>query len=195
MDPSMIAEGVKLILRGLGCDPSDPHLLRTPERVAKAWVYELASGMDSPPPEVTMFPTVGDSQMIILHDIPVRSVCAHHLLPFLGTAVVGYIPGRKEVCGVSKLSRVVDYFARRPQVQENLTNQIADFLFEKVRRFGADVRGPDEPGGVGVFIRANHMCMELRGVEHSGNMTTSAIRGSFNEAEIRAEFMSLALRK
>lgn len=192
---ALISEGVKSLLLGLGLDLNDPHLQDTPLRVAKTWRYELCRGLITAP-KITMFPAEGQSQMVILHDIPVRSVCAHHLLPFIGTAVVGYIPGGDKIFGLSKLSRIVDSFARRPQVQERLTNEIADYVFEKIRGHDAmiDADHP-ESGGVGVFLRCNHMCMELRGVEHPGNMTTSAIRGVFNDPEVREEFMRLALAR
>lgn len=187
-----VAKGVQMMLEGLGLDLDTPHLTATPERVARAWVRELAPGVNAPPPVVTMFPHEGSSQMVILHDIPVRSICAHHLLPFLGTAVVGYIPGRGQIFGISKLSRIVDYFARRPQVQEDLTNQVASFIWSLVRNNEEGNAGAT--GGVGVFLRCNHMCMELRGVEHPGNMTTSALRGVFEESAVREEFMRLALK-
>jgi GTP cyclohydrolase I len=187
---SKVQQGFRFILEGLGVDMEDPHLQRTPERAAKAWVGELCAAYSSDPPQITMFPHEGRSEMIVLEPIPVFSVCAHHLLPFVGTAVVGYIPGRGEICGVSKLSRLVRYYAAQLQVQERLTNQVADALWDKVGReqeFNQPLRG-----GVGVVIRASHHCMLLRGVRHASTTTTSALRGRFavNDAT-RAEFLSL----
>ena len=116
-----------------------------------------------------------------MQQIPVKSICAHHLLPILGVATVAYVPNG-QLCGLSKLSRVVDHFARRPQVQERLTSQIADFLQVQL-----------QPMGVAVLVKATHMCMELRGVNHVGLMTTSTLRGVFREdATLREEFMQLA---
>ena len=123
----------------------------------------------------------GEHIFLVLQHIPVKSVCAHHLLPFIGEATVAYTPD-KMLCGISKLSRIVDYFARRPQVQEELTGDIANFLCDNL-----------DPQGVGVIIKATHMCMAMRGVSHDGVMTTSTLKGSFlNESNVRAEFMALA---
>ena len=122
-----------------------------------------------------------EPSMVVLQHIPVKSVCAHHLLPFIGEATVAYIPD-KVLCGISKLSRIVDYFARRPQVQEELTSDIANFLCENLN-----------PHGVGVIIKATHLCMAMRGVSHDGVMITSTLKGCFlKESNVRAEFMLLA---
>jgi GTP cyclohydrolase I len=119
------------------------------------------------------------------------SVCAHHLLPFIGEATIAYIPGIKRIIGISKLSRIADYWSRRPQVQEELTAQIADHVAELVMTKANMVAGANV-GGVGVVIRARHMCMELRGVGHTGDMITSAVRGVFlTKPEARAEFLQL----
>ena len=119
--------------------------------------------------------------MVVLQHIPVKSVCSHHLLPFVGEAAVAYIPDER-LCGISKLSRIVDYFSRRPQMQEELTSDIVNFLFEQL-----------SPQGAGVIIKATHMCMVMRGVGHDGVMTTSSLKGSFlSKATVRAEFMALA---
>lgn len=184
-DPAFrqVEAGFRLILDGLGVDLHSAHFKETPRRAARAWIGELCSGLSTAPPRVTTFPQEGLSQMILLRNIPVKSLCAHHLLPFIGAAHVAYIPGHGEVMGLSKLSRIVNYFSRRPQVQENLTNDIANFISDLVTHGSL--------GGVGVVIRANHMCMELRGVQHSGDMVTSALRGVFEEPEVRAEFLNL----
>jgi len=179
--------GFRYILEGLGLDPTMPHLKDTPRRAAHAWFYELCQGMTIPPPEITTFDSEAD-EMIMLQHIPIRSICAHHLLPFVGNATVAYIPGKKQIIGLSKLSRICNYWARRPQVQEDLTTQIADTVADLV--MGKSKLGHMQ-GGVGVIIRARHMCMELRGVEHTGDMVTSALRGVFLSGDARIEFLRL----
>jgi GTP cyclohydrolase I len=180
----LVEAGFRILMEGLGMEQS-AHTARTAERAARAWWDELCRGLTQPPPVVTTFPSE-DTSMVLLRQIPVRSVCAHHLLPFVGTAVVAYIPGSKQILGLSKLSRLVDYYARQPQVQERLTAQVADAVAAHVLGAGG------QKGGVGVFIRANHMCMQLRGVKHDGDMMTSALRGVFRRPEVRAEFLQLA---
>ena len=173
----------ELLIEGLGLDSSDSHLQDTPRRAAEAWAKELCAGLNGPQFRLTTFPveSEADSSMVALQQIPVKSICAHHLLPILGWATVAYVPNG-QLCGLSKLSRVVDHFARRPQVQERLTNQIADFLQTGLH-----------PQGVAVQVKASHMCMELRGVNHTGLMTTSTLRGVFREdTTLREEFMQLA---
>jgi GTP cyclohydrolase I len=173
----------ELLIEGLGLDRSDSHLQDTPRRAAEAWAKELCAGLNGPQFRLTTFPveSEADSSMVALQQIPVKSICAHHLLPILGWATVAYVPNG-QLCGLSKLSRVVDHFARRPQVQERLTNQIADFLQTGLH-----------PQGVAVQVKASHMCMELRGVNHTGLMTTSTLRGVFREdTTLREEFMQLA---
>lgn len=189
-DPQLqkVQAGFTLVLEGLGLSTDDPHLSRTAERAAKAWFLELCSGLTQPPPAITSFPS-DSTEMVVLRNIPVRSVCAHHLLPFTGMAAVAYVPNGGRILGLSKLSRLVDYWARRPQVQEELTRQVADALM------GLVVDPEQEGGGVGVCIRANHTCMELRGVKHPGDMVTSALRGVFARPEVRAEFLRLATLK
>lgn len=191
-----MALGFKMILEGLGIDLDDPHFRETPRRAARAWYDELCAGLTQSPPPITLFPTKAD-EMIVLQDIPVRSMCAHHLLPFVGAATVAYVPGREKLLGISKLSRIVNHLSRRPQVQEELTSQIADFIAtrvvsqtEETNHHGTKI---EYSGGVGVMIRANHMCMALRGVNHDGNLVTSALRGVFlTKPEARAEFLELA---
>ena len=185
-----LEKGFTLILEGLGLNPENSdHLKGTPERAAKAWWEELCSGLTSPPPKITTFRSELD-QMVLLRGIPVKSLCAHHLLPFIGTAAVAYTPGTGRILGLSKLSRIVDHWARRPQVQEELTEQIANAVAKHVIPTN---RAEESEGGVGVVIRANHMCMELRGVKHRGDMVTSAVRGLFKaDAKARAEFLDLA---
>ncbi len=183
MDKGKVLQGMQMLLEGLGVDMDDNHFKKTPERAAKSWVEEICSGLGEKKFRLTTFP-IGDNfepSMIVLQHIPVKSVCAHHLLPFIGEATVAYIPN-KTLCGISKLSRIVDYFSRRPQVQEELTNDIVNYLCENL-----------DPQGAGVIIKATHMCMAMRGVSHDGVMTTSTLKGSFlNESNVRAEFMALA---
>ena len=183
MDKNKVLLGMQMLLEGLGVDMKNKHFEKTPERAAKSWMEEICSGLGDKKFRLTTFP-IGENyepSMVVLQHIPVKSVCAHHLLPFIGEATVAYIP-KEMLCGLSKLSRIVNYFARRPQVQEELTSDIANFLCENL-----------EPQGVGVIIKATHLCMAMRGVSHDGVMTTSTLKGSFlNESNVRAEFMALA---
>ncbi len=167
------------LLRALGRDPDSPHLTETPRRVAGSFA-EMLTG---PQFELTTFPNAeGYSELVMARDIPVQSLCEHHLLPFTGVAHVGYLPGDR-ILGLSKLARVLEMFARDLQVQERLTRQVADWLQEHVA-----------PRGVGVVIEAEHLCMSLRGVRAGGSRTTtSALLGLLREdPRTRAEFLSLA---
>lgn len=183
MDRDKISEGVRLILEGIGEDPDREGLLDTPRRVA-AMYAEIFAGLEQDAAEhfaVTF--NEGHQEMVLVRDIPLYSVCEHHLVPFMGRAHVAYIPGKHgRICGLSKLARVVDVFAKRPQVQERLTSQVADTIVEYL-----------DPAGVIVVIQAEHLCMSMRGVQKSGAITTtSAVRGLFERnAATRAEAMSL----
>jgi GTP cyclohydrolase I len=183
MDRDKIIEGVRLILEGIGEDTSREGLLETPRRVAEMY-EEIFAGLDQDPGRpLSLTFDEGHQEMVLVRDIPLYSVCEHHLLPFVGKAHVAYIPGVEgRLCGLSKLARVVDIFAKRPQVQERLTSQIADTILEHL-----------EPQGVMVVIEAEHLCMSMRGVEKPGAITTtSAVRGIFRRnAATRAEAMSL----
>lgn len=185
MDRDKIVDGVRLILEGIGEDPTREGLLDTPERVA-AMYSEIFSGLSEDASEhfcVTF--EEGHREMVLVRDIPVYSVCEHHLLPFLGRAHVAYIPGPSgRICGLSKLARVVDTFAKRPQVQERMTSQIADTIVEHLA-----------PTGVMVVIEAEHLCMSMRGVRKPGAITTtSAVRGSFERSsKTRGEAMALMM--
>lgn len=181
-DYQRVERGFQEVLEGLGV-AGGPHTHDTARRAAKAWWGDLCAGLTGEPPKITTFPSTVD-QMIMLRDIPIHSMCAHHLLPFNGKAVVAYVPGGKEILGLSKLSRLADYWARRPQVQEELTDQIADAIAAHV------IVG--KKGGVGVLIQASHMCMNMRGVKHQGDMITSTLRGVFLKPEVRSEFLRLA---
>lgn len=183
MDREKMEQGVRLILEGMGEDPCREGLLDTPRRVADMYA-EIFAGLGQDPAEhfcVTF--NEGHQEMVLVRDIPLYSVCEHHLVPFLGRAHVAYIPGKHgRICGLSKLARVVDVFAKRPQVQERLTSQIADTIVEHL-----------DPAGVIVVIEAEHLCMSMRGVQKPGSETvTSAVRGIFERnAPTRAEAMSL----
>ena len=172
---------------GVGEDPSHESLKDTPRRVAEMYA-ELFSGLDvDPKAELTVDFEVGHHEMVILRDIPFYSMCEHHLLPFYGVAHLGYIPGADgRVVGISKLARVVETFARRPQIQERMTQQIADTIFEAI-----------QPDGVAVVIQAEHLCMVMRGIKKPGsNVITSAVRGTFrSKATTRSEFFSLVQGK
>ena len=179
--PSLV-ENVRGILLGVGEDPHREGLLKTPERVEKAMRF-LTRGYDQDPDQLlnqALF-TVEYNEMVTIRDIDVFSLCEHHLLPFYGKAHVAYIPNGK-VVGLSKIPRLVDMFARRLQVQERLTVQIAEMLEKKL-----------EPQGVGVVIEARHFCMMMRGVEKQNSLAvTSCMKGAFRDnLETRQEFLSL----
>lgn len=183
MDRDKIAEGVRLILSGIGEDLDREGLVDTPRRVADMY-EEIFSGVEADPAEHFSVTFSEDHQeMVLVRDIPLYSVCEHHLVPFLGVAHVAYIPGKHgRICGLSKIARVIDVFAKRPQVQERMTSQIADTLVEHL-----------DPAGVLVVIEAEHLCMSMRGVQKPGHTTTtSAVRGIFERnPATRAEAMSL----
>lgn len=179
-----IENNVVRILEYVGEDSAREGLLETPRRVAKAWSHWCKGYSEDPSDVLKCFKdgAEGSNQMVIVKDIPIYSKCEHHLADIFGTATIAYIPDGK-IVGLSKLSRLADIFARRLQVQERLTNQIASALDEHL-----------EPHGVGVMIKARHMCMESRGICQQGHYTvTTALRGALlNEPETRAEFMALA---
>ena len=169
---------VRDLLVALGHDPSSPHLVDTPRRVAEAFTDMLTPREF----DLTTFPNdEGYDELVLARDIPVQSLCEHHMLPFTGVAHVGYLPGAR-ILGLSKLARVVELFARDLQVQERLTVQVADWLQEHLA-----------PKGVGVVIEAEHMCMSMRGVQATGSRTiTSAVHGALREdARSRQEFFAL----
>jgi GTP cyclohydrolase I len=174
-------DAVRQILAEIGEDPARPGLEGTPARVHRMYA-ELTSGYSIDPVELlngAIF-DVDYSEMVVVKDIPFHSLCEHHLLPFVGTAAVAYIPDG-QVIGLSKIPRIVDMYARRLQVQERLTQQVADFLMEQLA-----------PKGVGVVVEANHLCAAMRGVRKPGMvMTTSAVLGLFRRSDkTRAEFFS-----
>ena len=182
MNKKRVQELVRELLLELGEDPEREGLLRTPLRVAESYEF-LTSGYRADPKELineAVFAHDAD-QMIIARDIGVFSLCEHHMLPFFGRCHVGYIPSGK-VLGVSKIARLVDMYARRLQIQERLTEQIAHAIEDAV-----------QPRGVGVMIEARHLCMTMRGVEQTNSlMVTSSVLGTFRSSEVtRAEFMAL----
>ncbi len=187
VDIPKIEAAVHSIIEAIGDDPRREGLQGTPQRIAEMYA-EVFSGLDmNARAELTVGFEVGHREMVILKDIPFHSMCEHHLLPFYGVAHVGYIPNKDgRVVGVSKLARVVEIFAKRPQLQERMTSQIADAILEAV-----------QPDGVAVIIQAEHLCMTMRGIKKPGsNVITSATRGLFRtRAATRAEFLSLVQGK
>ena len=183
VDVDRIARAVREILEAVGEDPDRDGLLRTPARVAEMYA-EVFSGLhEDPAAHLKVTFEANHDEMVMVKDIPIYSLCEHHLVPFHGHAHVAYIPGKDgRITGLSKLARLCDGFARRPQVQERLTTQVADALVDAL-----------EPRGVLVVMEAEHLCMGMRGVRKPGSITvTSAVRGIFKEnASTRAEAMGL----
>lgn len=170
MDQEKIKQGVSLILEGIGEDPNREGLLETPDRIARMCEEVFGGLTQSAEPHLTKKFSASGDNIVVEKDITFYSVCEHHLLPFYGKAHVAYIPNGK-VAGLSKLARTVEVYARRPQIQENLTSQIADALEKYL-----------EPKGVMVMIEAEHMCMTMRGVQKPGTKTTTVVsRGAFAE--------------
>jgi GTP cyclohydrolase I len=182
-DLPRIERAVSEILLAIGEDPERDGLRDTPARVARAYAEQFAGLRQRPQDVLTTVFDADHDEIIIVRDIELYSTCEHHLVPFIGTAHIGYIPNQKgQITGLSKLARLVDLYARRPQVQERMTSQIADALVETL-----------EPRGVVVVIEAEHLCMTMRGVRKPGARTvTSAVRGAFRDSNVtRAEAMSL----
>ena len=183
-DQSKVAAGVRLILEGIGEDPDRPGIEGTPRRVALMY-EEICAGLHNDPRQfLHVIPAETHDEMVIVKDIPLYSICEHHLLPFVGVAHIAYIPKDGRIVGLSKLARVADLMARKPQIQERLATEIADLLDEMLR-----------PTGVMVVIEAEHMCIEMRGIKKPGaKAVTSALRGGFlKDQRTRAEAMSLIL--
>ena len=182
MDKPRIEAAVREILIAIGEDPDREGLVETPNRVARMY-EEIFSGLEEDPEKhLKIFTEEDNDEMVVVRDIPLYSMCEHHLIPFIGKAHIAYIPGEGRVIGLSKLARIVNCFARRPQLQERLTSQVADFLYENLK-----------PQGVAVVVEAEHLCMTMRGARASGSQTrTSAMRGNMrSDARTRAEAMSL----
>lgn len=185
IDQGQIMEAVKAIIEAIGEDPFREGLEGTPRRIAEMYV-ELFQGIYCDPMEVLSVGfEEGLQEMVLVKDIPFYSMCEHHFLPFYGLAHIAYIPNGR-VVGVSKLARVIEILARRPQMQERLTSQIADTIFQGL-----------DPKGVAVVIEAEHLCMTMRGIKKAGSkVVTSANRGSFDtDPAARAEFLSLLQRR
>jgi GTP cyclohydrolase I len=180
-DLPRIERAVREILLAIGEDPDREGLRRTPARVAASYAELFAGLREDPRRYLAVTFDEGHKEMVVLRDIPFASLCEHHLLPFTGRAHIGYIP-QGRVVGLSKLARLVDGYARRPQVQERLTSEIADALMEEIR-----------PNGCGVVIEAVHTCMTIRGIHKPGaTMVTSAVRGGFRRRpDTRAEFFAI----
>ncbi|MFN7959923.1 MAG: GTP cyclohydrolase I FolE [Thermoanaerobaculia bacterium] len=180
-----IAAHVRAMLTELGLDLSDPNLAETDVRVAKLYREMFHGLLEGAQPKVTTFPNEEEySGMVMEKDIPFYSLCAHHLVPFYGHAHIAYMPTQR-IVGLSKLPRIVEFYAKRPQLQERLTEQIVNFIEEELK-----------PLGTMVVIEARHLCVEMRGVKKPGAVTvTSAIRGSFLSRPVRQEFLDLLRRK
>ena len=187
MDLDRIAKAVREILEAIGEDPDRDGLVDTPERVARMYA-EICSGIHEEPGEhLTVTFDAGHDEMVLVRDIPIYSLCEHHMLPFIGHAHVAYIPGRDgRITGLSKVARLVEGFSRRLQVQEKLTVQIADAMEATL-----------EPRGVMVVVEAEHLCMSMRGVQKSGSTTvTSAVRGLFRQnIATREEAMRFVVKR
>ena len=182
MDKAKIERAVRDILEAIGEDPDREGLIETPKRVANMY-EEVFSGLSEDAHDhLKLFNEKGNDELVVVRDIPLYSMCEHHLLPFVGKAHIAYIPSDGRIIGLSKLARIVNVYAKRPQVQERLTTQIADFLYDEL-----------QAKSVAVLIQAEHLCMTMRGVRAAGAVTqTSALRGTARkDARTRAEVMSL----
>ena len=182
MDKKKIEKAIRNILEAIGDNPKRKDLGDTPKRVAEMY-GEIFSGIDEDPrKELEVILDQKHEEIILLKDIPLYSICEHHLLPFIGRAHIAYVPKQGRVTGLSKLARVVDILSKRPQVQERLTTQIAEIIMSKL-----------DPRGCMVVIEAEHLCMSMRGVKKPGVTTvTSAVRGIFKKnSKTRAETLSL----
>ena len=169
------------IIKALGLDLTDQNLTETPERVAKLYLEMFEGIVEGNEPDFTTFPNVEKySSMVFVKDIPFYSMCSHHFVPFYGKAHMGYIP-KDRILGISKLARILEFYAKRPQLQERLTEQCVGYLWNTLQPLGAIV-----------VVEAHHLCMEMRGVKKPGSLTvTSAIRGCFEDKAVREEFLDL----
>ncbi len=186
MNLAKMEEGVKLILEGLGEDPQSPRLEDTPKRVAKMYTDVLSGTHQNPDDFLKSLTEEQHEEMVILKDIPLYSMCEHHMLPFSGTASIAYIPQKGKIMGLNTIAELVDCLAKRLQIQERLSKEIADYLVKAM-----------DPLGVVVVIKAQHLCMIMRGAKKPGAITvTSAIRGIFRKNNAtRSEAMSLLMAK
>ncbi len=187
VDPRQVqrlAGHVRALLEELQLDLEEPHLIETDLRVAKMYLEMFRGLREGAEPQVTTFPNDEEySSMVMEKQIPFYSMCSHHLVPFYGHAHLAYIPGER-IVGLSKLARIVEFYAKRPQLQERMTEQVVKYLEEKLR-----------PQGAMVVIEARHLCVEMRGIKKPGAVTvTSAIRGVFHDRPVREEFLDLLRR-
>ncbi len=176
-----IEKAIKSILEAIGEDPNREGLLETPQRIARMY-QQIFSGIDhNPKQDIKIFHEENHQEMVIVNDISFYSMCEHHMLPFFGKASIAYIPNKK-ITGISKLARILDSFSKRLQLQERLTTQVAEFIMQEI-----------EPQGVMVVIKAEHLCMSMRGVQKPGTyITTSAVRGVFDtDPKTRNEALDL----
>jgi GTP cyclohydrolase I len=180
-----MAVHVASMMGELNLDLTDPNFTETPERVAKMYMEMFHGLREGSEPQVTTFPNEGDyHHMVIEKEIPFYSMCAHHFVPFFGHAHISYIP-ESRIVGLSKLPRILEFYAKRPQLQERLTEQVAEYLWANLK-----------PQGVMVVVEARHLCVEMRGVKKPGAMTTtSALRGCFAVRKVREEFLALLSRQ
>jgi len=179
MDRRKIEKGVRLIIEGIGEDPERPGIRKTPERVASMF-EEIFSGLGAAPEDL-LKPIEGEShdEMVMLKDVPFYSMCEHHLLPFFGKAHIAYIPDKGRIVGIGELAKALEVLAKRPQVQERLTTQLADLIMDKLK-----------PKGAMVIIDAEHLCLSMRGIRKPGSKTvTSAVRGIFRTKQTTREEM------
>jgi GTP cyclohydrolase IA len=181
---AQMSDHIGAVLDLLHLDLADPNLRETPARVARMYLEMFHGLREGAEPPITMFPNEeGYSSMVMERDIPFYSMCAHHLVPFYGHAHIAYIPNRR-IVGLSKMPRILEFYAKRPQIQERLTEQVADFMWSRL-----------DPLGAMVVIEARHLCVEMRGVKKPGALTvTSAIRGCFEEFKVREEFLAFLKR-
>lgn len=181
MDRAKIEQGVRLVLEGIGEDLERDGLVRTPERVAEMYTDLFRGLEESLEQEITTFPVEHHDEMILMRDIPFYSFCEHHLLPFWGFVSLAYLPSNGRIAGFSTLIRVVEHFARRPQVQERMTTQICDWLNTHLA-----------PDGILVLVRAHHLCISMRGVKkEQSEAITSAVRGYLEKQATRLEALDL----
>ena len=171
LDRAALEKAAAELLRGLGLSPEgDPELKDSPARIADYLVSACAGALASEPPEFKVFPHTGDDEVVVVRDLSFHSLCVHHLAPFFGRALVAYLPAGS-ILGVSGAARLVDFHARRPQLQERLTRDIADHLEQLVR-----------PRGIAVVLEARHLCMEMRGERRPGRVETRVVRGALADA-------------
>jgi GTP cyclohydrolase I len=180
-----VAGHMRAVMQDLNLDLDDPNYQGTPERVAKMYLEMFHGLREGAEPKVTTFPNEeGYHHMVIEKEIPFYSMCAHHFVPFYGHAHIAYIP-ESTIVGLSKLPRILEFYAKRPQLQERLTEQVAEYLWSRL-----------QPQGVMVVIEARHLCVEMRGVKKAGALTTtSALRGCFADRMVRDEFLALLRRE